>query len=114
LAVAAPLGLALAPFGVTTEKLAELQEAIDDFSDSIPKPQGKIKSKKRVTEQLAEEFRAADELLTDGMDRLIGQFKKVSPEFVQEYQNARVRVKKAATLGGEETQSSATAQPKAA
>ena len=115
-AVIAPLALALSPFGVTTEQLAELQEKIDDFADAIPKPRTTIKSKKSVTQQLAEEFRAADSLLTEGLDRLIGQFKKARPEFVMDYENARVKVAKAAMFDTAEadTQPTVVVQPKAA
>lgn len=101
-AVAAPLTAGLETFGVTAEKLVSLQEKIDDFADAMPQPRAAIQGKKSVTQQIAEEFRTADRLLTEGMDLLIGQFQKTHPDFVRDYQNARVLIDKAATLGDDE------------
>ena len=102
------------PWKNVIEKLAELQERIDDFSDAIPQPRAKIKSKKSVTQQLAEEFRAAGLLLTEGLDRLIGQSKRASPDFIMDYRNARVKVAKAATFdtAAAQAQPTVTVQPK--
>ena len=113
-ALAAPLAQPLIPYGVTTSKLAELQENIANFADAIPRPRTTIKSRKSVTQQIAEEFAAADMLLTEGLDRLIGQFKKTAPEFVKDFQNARVPVAKAATLKSKKSKEKAAATPQSA
>lgn len=65
---------------------------------------------------MAEEFRAADSLLTEGLGRLIRQFKKANPGLVMDYENARVKVAKAAALDtpAAPTQPTVVAQPKAA
>ena len=88
---------ALAPFGVTEEKLEELQEKIDAYAPTIPKPRHAITSCATVTEQVEEEFAAADKLVNEGLDKLIVQFQGTAPQFYADYTNARVIVDAAAT-----------------
>ena len=91
-AAAAPTALALAPYGVTAAKLKKLQTKIDAFTAVAPAPRQKITGRKTVTQRLAEEFRAADRLLTEGLDLLVDQFEEEFPDFVSDYQNARIAV----------------------
>jgi hypothetical protein len=60
-------------------------------------PRTAIVSGKTITRQLANEFRAAEQLLTEGLDRLVGQFKEAAPAFVSDYFSARTVVNKCAT-----------------
>ena len=83
---------ALAPHGVTTAKLKALQDALKKFSAAVSKPRERITSRKSATERLAKEFRAAEKCLTEGLDLLVDQFEEDYPEFVAEFNNARVVV----------------------
>ena len=91
-AAVAPTALALAPYGVTAAKLKKLQTKIDAFSAVAPAPRQKITGRKTVTQRLAEEFRVADKLLTEGLDLLVDQFEEEFPDFVSDFQNARIAV----------------------
>ena len=75
----------------------------------------------RIFEILDETPEVADHpdataLLAARGDRLIGQFKKASPDFVRDFENARVKVAKAATFdtAAAQAQPTLTVQPKAA
>lgn len=89
-AAAAPTALALAPYGVTAAKLKKLQARIDAFSAAAPAPRQKITGRKTVTHRLAQEFRVAEKLLAEGLDLLVDQFEEEFPDFVSDYQNARI------------------------
>lgn len=87
---------ALAPFGLTPAKLADLDGKIGVFAASLSLPRDAKISRSTITTRIAEEFAAADALLSDQMDALIGQFADDAPDFVQDYRNARAIV----ALGG--------------
>ncbi|SRR5581483_4010412 len=82
----------LGNYGVTAAKLTALQAAIDAFSAIVSKPRDNIAAGKTVTQQLSDEFDAADETLEEGLDRLIGQFQNANAKFVSDYNNARTIV----------------------
>ena len=92
-AATAPTSIALTPYGVKPAKIKALQDAINAFSDTAPKPRLKIKGRKSVTGQLDAEIRAADRLLSEGLDLMVDQFAEEHPEFVADYKNARAVVR---------------------
>jgi hypothetical protein len=82
----------LGPYGVTAAKLTDLKARIDAYSASLSKPRDAVTSGRTATKQLAAEFDAADAVLGDQMDTLIGQFRTANAKFVEDYTNARVIV----------------------
>jgi Nucleotidyl transferase len=64
----------LAAYGITTAKLTALQAAIDGFKAIVTKPRDNIVAGATVTQELSDEFDAADETLAEIPDGLIGQF----------------------------------------
>ena len=91
----------LGKHGVTAAKLTDLQKKIDGYGDCLPKPRSAIRLKKTATQQLEEEFAAADKLLNDSLDKLALQFEAAQPEFFHDWRNARIIVDNAATRPGE-------------
>ena len=82
----------LGNYGLTTTKLTSLQAAIDGFKAVVSKPRDKIAAGKTVTQQLSDEFDAADETLSEILDSLVGQFQATNAKFVSDYNNARTIV----------------------
>jgi hypothetical protein len=82
----------LGSYGVTAAKLTALKAKIDAYAASISKPRDARASTKTVTEQMDGEFKAADAVLKDQMDKLVPQFKSANAAFVADYQNARIIV----------------------
>jgi flagellar hook-associated protein FlgK len=82
----------LGSYGVTAAKLTALQAAIDGFKAIVSKPRDNIAAGKTVTQQLSDEFDAADETLAEILDGLIGQFQATNATFVSDYNNARTIV----------------------
>lgn len=83
---------ALAPFGVTAAKLTALKAKIDAYAASIAKPRDAVGSGSSATQQMGDEFDAADAALNDQMDALVSQFADSNPQFVADYNNARIVV----------------------
>jgi len=82
----------LAAYGITAAKLTALQAAIDGFKAIVSKPRDHIVAGATVTQQLSDEFDAADETLSEILDGLIGQFAATNAKFVSDYNNARIIV----------------------
>jgi len=87
----------LGKYGVDEDVLEDLQEKVTVYDECISKPREAIATGKTVTKQIATEFRAADRLLSKGLDGLSLKFKKSAPGFYQDYWNARRIVDIAAT-----------------
>ncbi len=79
----------LAAYGITAAKLTALQANIDGFKAIVSKPRDNIVAGATVTQQLSDEFDAADETLSEILDGLIGQFAATNAKFVSDYNNAR-------------------------
>jgi hypothetical protein len=79
----------LAAYGMTTAKLGMLQSAITDFNAIIEKPHPAIAAGETATSRLSDEFDAADKVLTEKLDNLIGQFQSINAKFASNYQKAR-------------------------
>lgn len=80
---------ALAAYGITAERITAFKEQIDEYRDLITAPREAIGSRKAATEELAETFTKADDVLNNQLDNLIVIYKATHPNFVSEYQNAR-------------------------
>lgn len=80
---------ALADYGVTAEKLADLQAAINSYAQSVPKPRTAIAERSTVKANIKQLFREADTILVEQLDRLIENFRKDHPDFVSTYKAAR-------------------------
>lgn len=78
--------------GITVAKLTVLQAAIDGFKAIVSKPRDHILAGATVTRELSDEFDAADEMLAEIFDGLIGQFQTANAKFVSDYHNARTIV----------------------
>ncbi len=83
---------ALADYGVTTAKLAELQTAINDYVQSAPKPRSAITDRATVKANIRNYFAQADAILVEQMDKLVETLIEDHPDFVQTYKNARIIV----------------------
>jgi hypothetical protein len=76
-------------YGVTDAKLSELQEAIDAFKASMPKPRVAKGQKTTLTAARNELFEQIDDVLLNQMDVLIPNYEEAHPEFVHRYREAR-------------------------
>ncbi len=83
---------ALEPYGVTTAKLTELQNAINDYTATAPKPRTAVTNRSTIKANLRAQFARADEILEDQMDKTIENFTETAPDFVTAYKKARVIV----------------------
>jgi hypothetical protein len=81
---------ALAQYGVTTEKLAALQTAIDVYTGEVARPRNAIVDRKVIKAQVKELFKQADAILVEQMDNLIEDFADENPDFVAQYKAARI------------------------
>jgi len=102
---------AVKPYGVTAAKLTALKEKIDAYTASLASPRVSIVSGKSATRKLVAEFKAADELLNEGLDNLVPQFKDEEPAFVADYFSARTIVDNASRSENGATTASVTSVP---
>jgi len=80
-------------------------------SASLASPRVSIVSGKSATRKLVAEFKAADELLNEGLDNLVPQFKDEEPAFVADYFSARTIVDNASRSENGATTASVTSVP---
>ena len=83
---------ALEPYGVTTDKLQELQAAIDSYTATAPKPRTAVTNRSTIKANIKAQFARADKILEEQMDKLIENFAESAPDFVTEYKKARIIV----------------------
>lgn len=95
--VAEEVVASLKDYGVDADVLEDLQEKIDAYAACITKPREAVATGKTITKQIEKEFKAADGLLTNGLDELILSFRTTAPTFYEDYRNARAVVNRAAT-----------------
>jgi len=79
------------------KSLTALQAAINAFKDIASKPRDNIVTGKTVTQELSDEFDAADVTLSEILDGLVVQFQDTNAKFVSDYQNARIIVDSSAS-----------------
>ena len=84
--------------GVTAKKLTSLADKIAAYNEIIKEPRVAIVSRKGANEQLDEAFGEAEQIVGEGLDKLVGQFGAANAEFVADYRNARVVVAAPATV----------------
>jgi hypothetical protein len=82
----------LADNGVTAAKLTAFKKKIEAFETVQPKPRNRVNKGSAATRTLEGLFRDAGTVLRKRMDKLVTQFAESSPEFVKEYESARVVV----------------------
>ena len=75
-----------------------LADKIAAYNEIIKEPRVAIVGRKGANEQLAEAFAEAEQIVGEGLDKLIGQFGAANAEFVADYRNARVVVAAPATV----------------
>ncbi len=80
---------ALKDYGITAATLTSLQNAIDTYIETIPKPRTAISSRKTLNSNLKQFFKEADAILENQMDKLAVTFKTANPDFVKTYFNLR-------------------------
>ena len=87
---------ALANYGVTAEKLDDLEDALDHYSEKIGSPRTATVKRRVRTLSLEELF---DKLRTvhSRMDRLAVVFRSSAPDFLAAYETARVIIDRPAT-----------------
>jgi hypothetical protein len=84
---------ALGPFGVTAEKVRQLDADIEAYAASIGRPRAAAVQGTTLTTQLAQEFESADTLLDEQMDGLMEQFRDSDPGLLESYGSARALVR---------------------
>lgn len=76
-------------YGVTAEKLTELQTAIDSYAAKTPTTRTAISSRKTQNDNLRALLRQGDAILTDQIDNLMKNFRVTNPDFLQTYESVR-------------------------
>jgi hypothetical protein len=80
----------LASFGVTQAMLEDQQTAINDYFGEITKPREGIIGRKNATSAMKEEFKKADDIVNNRLDKLVAMLKTSNPEVYESYTNARI------------------------
>jgi len=80
---------ALRDYGITTQKLALLDAAIDDYAAKSPNTRTAIVNRRAQTANLRGLFKQLDEILNDQMDGLMKNFRVSHPDFYNAYLAAR-------------------------
>jgi len=80
----------LAPYGITAATLTSFQNAIDNYTDSIPAPRNAATQKKAYALSLKTLFQEADDILKNQMDKIAPQFKAANMLFYNTYKNNRI------------------------
>jgi uncharacterized protein (UPF0297 family) len=86
----------LEEYGITAAHLSALSKAIADYEALIVLPRLVVSDHKQYTTNLAQLFAAANSVLYDQSDKLIGLFKESNPDFVATYKTARNLINTAA------------------
>ena len=79
-------------YGVTAALITDLQDAIDAYSATLPKPKAAKSQTKTATENLRELFKKSEKYLKEHLDLDIAVYKTKSPEFYSQYNTARFSV----------------------
>lgn len=81
-----------APYGATAAMQTTLQNAIVAFSALIGKPRSQKSISVNATLNIAQHFEAADALLKNQLDPIMGQFETTNTAFYNQYKTVRVIV----------------------
>lgn len=87
--VAVPIVASLENYGVTVGTLADFEDLIEDYNDSVSAPRNAAALRKTYVAQLKTLFKVSDDFLKDRLDKLAIHFKQSQPEFYFTYKNNR-------------------------
>jgi hypothetical protein len=90
-------------YGITEEMLVDLQKAIDDYYEMIPKTRAGIVTKKGSTSMIKEAFAEADDILKGKLDKLMGILKYSDSSFFNKYMSVRMIIDLGKGRGKEKT-----------
>ena len=76
-------------FGVSQDDVDEFAALTEQLTSIVENPRQAITNRSRATKQLSEYILKADTMIKNRLDRLINQFKSNSPDFWQQFKNAR-------------------------
>ena len=77
-------------YGVVQADIDELETLIDNYSINAENPRQAITNRARATSELKENFKKADKILKEQLDKLMLQFKEKSYAFHKQFQNVRM------------------------
>lgn len=80
---------ALGDYGITAATLTSLQNAINGYTETIPKPRTALSNRKTLNSNLRQFFKEAEAILENRMDKLVVAFKSANPDFVKTYFSVR-------------------------
>jgi hypothetical protein len=83
---------ALKDYGVSSNTLTDLQEAIEAYTQTVPKPRSALADRSTVKANLRQYFKETDALLLEQIDKLVESFAEEFPDFVATYKSARIIV----------------------
>lgn len=81
---------ALADYGITAPRLADLLSKTESYEDAVPEPRNAVSVRSAQGETIAEKIKAIDAILKNRMDKLVVQFKATHNEFYKSYKNNRI------------------------
>lgn len=88
---------ALAPYGISAATLTSFQNAINNYTDSVPAPRNAASQRSAYAASLKTLFKEADSILKNQMDKIALQFKAANMLFYNTYKNNRIIVDAAAS-----------------
>lgn len=94
---------ALASYAVTAADLTDLAQKCAAYEAAVTAPADARVSKKTAGENIDAGFVDFDDILENRMDKLMPKFQAISPDFVRDYNNARIIVDNAGGDGAPPT-----------
>ena len=98
----------LATFQVTQANIDEFSSALQDYNEMKAGPRQATVERMVQTESLSTLGREANDILRNEIDPMVNLFSRTHPEFVSNYQSARVIIDRAATRTSAKPATSAT------
>ena len=80
----------LTAYGITSVKLGNFQDLIDDYVTLIPAPRNAVSVRAAARTAISGFFKQSDLVLKNQMDKLALQFKTTNPEFFNAYKSNRI------------------------
>lgn len=93
----------LATLQVTQANIDELSQALQDYNEMKAGPRQATVERMVQTESLSSLFREANGILRNEIDPMVNLFSRTHPQFVSNYQSARVIIDRAATRSAAKT-----------
>lgn len=82
----------LADYGITEDKVTDLESSLDDFRELVGQPRLKQSAANAAKREASSLIGDGVSMLTDQLDKVMLQFKFTNPTFHEEYERARVIV----------------------